>query len=350
MKKILSLLLIFPLLFSLFSCAEEEKAPREAVGGVRTESGEVYPTDLLFFDGKAVEFDEFRYYYLNYKNMYLEEDPSYFEKEGNEEKLKKEILTILLDNSAVREVAKENGITLTKSDKKAVQEEISKTIDYYQGETAFEDSLKASFMTMDLYTYVMEYSSLYLKLFNALFEDGKKYAWDDETFYDYYKEHYVAVQEIFLPYESGENKDKHPLTLEKAKEIYDKAMGGEDFWGLVEKYGKDENMLSSPDGYYFTEGQAEDTLYQASAALKIDGISEPVPGESGLYIIKRMDYKKHQMDKNKETALFGYTDSFGKWHSGAYDEEFISIYKKRAEKIEISYGPLWEKISTKTVF
>ena len=49
-----------------------------------------------------------------------------------------------------------------------------------------------------------------------------------------------------------------------------------------EKFGKDENMLDYPDGYYFTKGQAEDALYQASQALEIGGISEPIAAESGL--------------------------------------------------------------------
>ena len=350
MKKIISLTLALICLISLFSCAKEETGPRSAAGGIKTDEKDLYPAEFLFFQDKEIEFDEFRYYYLNLRDQYLKEDENYFDSQEAEKALKEEALDVLKTAWGARFLAEKHKVKLNSKDKKSVREDIEKTIEFYGGKEEFQKQLEASYMTMDLYHYMMEYSALYLKLFNTLYEDGGDFAWSDEEFYKYYKEHYVAVQQIFIPYKSGESKENYSATLKEANEIYDKAAGGEDFWQLIEKYGKDQNMLSFPDGYYFTKGQAEDVLYEKTLELKEGQISQPTPGETGLYILKRMSLKKLRMDENKKTTLFGYTDTANEFHAGAYDEEFQEKFKEQADKIKIKYSPYWESVSSKSVY
>ena len=350
MKRIVSLLLALIFLVSLPACAKEEVKPRSKAGGIHTEKGDEYPVDFLFFNGRAIEFDEFRYYYLNLRDQYLSEDENYFETEGAEETLKEEALSVLKTAWGARLLAEKYKIKLQNKEKISVKKDIEKTIDSYSEKEEFIKELESSFMTMDLYEYMMEYSALYLKLFNTLYKDGGKFAWSDKEFYQYYEENYLAIQQIFIPYKSGEDKENHPNTLKEAEEICSQAKDGKDFWQLIEKHGKDENMLSYPDGYYFTKGQAEDVLYDAALSLKVGEISSPVAGETGLYILKRMELKKLRMDQNKETTLFGYTDSFGEFHAGAYDEEFQKKFQKTADQIKVEFGDAWDQISTKTVF
>lgn len=349
MKQLLSLFLCFGIIFSLAAC-KEKGGPRPEAGGLHGQSGDLYPTSFLKFDETEVEFDLFRYYYLNYKKMYLEEDSAYFEKEGAQEQLKEEILEVLKDFYAIQFLAAEHKVRLNKDDREAVEADIEKTVEFYNGKEAFLGFLAESFMTEELYTYMMEYSALYLKLFNKLYKDSGKMEWSDDQFYEYYEANYVAAQQIYLPFEEGENKDNHPETLKLANSIHQKAKDGEDFWELVKAHGKDENMPDYPDGYYFTKGQAEDALYQATAALEKGGISEPVVGETGLYIIRRMELKKLRMDENRETTLYGYTDTLNEWHAGAYDTEFQELYKARAEKIAVTFSDAWSLVSTETVY
>ncbi len=349
MKRSLALLCALTLIFLLTAC-KTEMTETERLGGIHSSSGDVYPEEFLHFDGKAISFNEFRYYYLNYKNMYLEEDAAYFEREGAKEALKEEILQCLRDSFAVRMLAKEYKVSLSKEEKQAVQEDIDQTIEFYGGKDNFVKLLHESYMSFYLYQTMMEYSSLYLKLFNTLFKDGGEKAWSDEEFYRYYQEHYVAVQEVFLPFEENENRESCPNTKESAQQIYQKALNGEDFWSLVEKYGKDEKMLDHPDGYYFTKGEAEEALYQASAALEIGQVGQPVITDSGIYIIKRMEMREVRMRENRETALFGYRDTLDQWHAGAYDQVFFQLYRERAETIQVQFGDLWNEISTDTVY
>ena len=84
--------------------------------------------------------------------------------------------------------------------------------------------------------------------------------------------------------------------------------------------------------------------------MKKGEISKPVAGETGLYIIRRMEMKQLRMDENRETTLYGYNDTLGNWNAGAYDDEFQSLYKERAEKIKTDFGEYWDLVSTKTVY
>jgi hypothetical protein len=218
------------------------------------------------------------------------------------------------------------------------------------GQTATLEELKKSGLSLPLYREMLTYSSLYLKVFDKLYRDGGKEAFTDEEFYDWFREHYLAVQQIYLPFAEGESEKSCEQTRRTANSILEQAKGGADFWTLIEQHGKDETMLSYPDGYYFTEGQAETALYEASKALAIGEISEPVVTVSGIYLIKRMELRTLRMEENRETALFGYRDSADVWHGGAYDDAFYELYRARAKAISIRYSDAWDKISTATVF
>ena len=348
MQRTLSIFCALLLLVSLVGCGSGSAA--EKLGGLHTDSGDVYPEEFLTFDNEEVSFDEFRYYYLNYRDMYLEEDPDYFSREGAEKALKEEVLQCLLDSWAVRFLAKENDVSLDREEKETVQTNMQDTIALFGSEESFLEDLHASYMSRQYYETMMNYSSLYYKLFNTLFEAGGKEAYTDEEFYEYYEKNYLAVQELFLPFADGETADACPDTLARAAELRQKAEDGADFWALIEEYGEDENMLRYPDGYYITEGQAEDALYEASKALEIDGISEPVAGQTGVYLIRRVAMKRVRMDENRDIALFGYRDSLDEWHAGEYDRVFQELYRERAEMIKIEYGKYWDLVSTGTVF
>lgn len=348
MKRILAFFLCAVLILSVAGCQGKETMP-EPEGKLKTPDGEIYPESFLILDGLEVSFTEFRYYYLNYKNMHLTEDADYFNSTEREEALKQEVLDNLLDAWAVKLLAKEHKVSLTSSEKEAVQASIDKTIAQYQNEEEFLQELAKSYMNFSLYEKTMEFSSLYLKLFDTLYQDGGKEAWTDEEFFAYYREHYLAVQQIYLPFEDGETASDCPSTTSKAQNILKEYQDGADFWKLVETYGKDDRMLDYPDGYYLTQGQAEEVLYQASKALKIGEVSQPVVGKSGVYLIKRMELSELRMTQNRQTALFGYTDTFDQHYPGAYDEDFNRLYSARADEIKVEFSPYWDLVSTQTV-
>lgn len=348
MKRFFALFCILSLLLPLCACANDELSD-VPLGGIHTEAGDVYPEEFLVLDGKEVSFDEFRYFYLNYKTMYVEEDENYFQNGQNEKELKEEVLQYLLDRRAVEILAKKERVSLSAEEKKGVLQEIENTRAGYESEEAFLNDLHASFLSLTFYQDMLEYSALYLKLFDKLYRGDGKRAYSEEEFFAYFRENYLAVQEIFLPFEEGETKENCPKTLSLAESIRGQTESTP-FWDLIEQYGKDENMLNYPDGYYIKSGQAEDVLFAAAKELEIEGISQPVVGETGVYLLKRLELKELRMNENRESALFGYRDSFDVWHGGAYDEDFYRFYREKAGEIEIETPAIWEKISTESVF
>lgn len=345
MKKHLFILMLIPLLF-FSSCEKNSPALKEVSGETETQTEEFYPKDFLFLNNESVSFEEFRYYYLNYKNMYLEKDAAFFDQEENEEKLKNDIVTILLDNRGIRLLAEENGFVLTNADRKAVAENI-KNAKKEHGEKAFSESLSSVFMTEDLYRRSLENALVSSKLFSTLFEEGGKFAWDKKTYYAYFKENFLSAETVLFPYEKKETKEKCENTLKKAEEFLEKLKSGEEFYYLVNTYGND---LVFYEGDSFQKGKEKDTFYQAVAPLKAGEISPPVLTEDGVFLLRRIEDSPSLMEKKRANALFGSTDEKGVFHPGAYDEEFILLYKKRSENIKITYGKEWNGIRSNTVF
>lgn len=347
MKKVISILLALVLIVCLFSCSV--KTEEERAGFVRIGEEEIYPEYVLLFNGKKVLFDEFRYCYLNYRDMHLAEDEAYFEREGAEETLKEEVLQFLLSNWAVRFLAETHKISLTRAETAAVNEEIDALIEESGGKDAFAAALRKQYMTESFYRSLMRYYALYKKTFDALFAEGSPEAWSDEEFYAYYQEHYLSVQEIYIAFEAGESPENCPKTEERIRAVHAEALAGQDFWKLVEKYGEDPNMEKNPAGYYFTRGQAEEALYLASKALAENEVSAPVRGSSGYYIIKRVPMTQAKMEENKSTALYGYEDSYGASYGGAYEDAFAELYEAVAKSITVEFWDKWDQLSTKTV-
>lgn len=351
MKRCFALVTALMILLSLPACGKKEyDYPEEKIGGIKTENGNVYPETFLSFNGEAVSFDMFRYYYLNYRDEYLKGDKDYFKKEGTEAALKEEVLNCLLDYYAIRFLAEEYDVELSEEEMDAVRSDIEKTVEFYGNEDAFLEVIHESYMSHGLYYKMMEYSSLYQKLFYALYEDGGEEAWSDEEYEEYYRSHYLAIQHVFLPYAEGESEEKCEATMAEAERILGEAKAGSDFWKLVETYGKDEGMLDHPDGLYLTDGEGEDVLIQAAKELTVGQISDPVKAKGGVHIIKRLEMSDLRIKENRSTALFGYYDTLDQWHPGAYDDAFQTLYREKAKTIKADLGEYWSVISTETVY
>lgn len=83
-----------------------------------------------------------------------------------------------------------------------------------------------------------------------------------------------------------------PATKEEAKKLADeivkKARDGEDFYSLVEQYGEDPGMVNNPAGYLFTYGAMVPEFEEASFALEVGEISDPVETTYGYHVIKKL--------------------------------------------------------------
>ncbi len=345
MKKTLLFLLCFCLVIPFSGCSDEN----ECLGALLVDGAETHPETVLTLNGETVSFDEFRYYYLNCRDAALKEDETRFQKAGSEEALKEETLSLLRNKYAVTLYCRDEGIELTSEEKDQIDDEIEAAAELYGGSDSFLKSLHASYMSMQYYREMLEFTAMRDALMTHLFGEGGKWTWSDEEFYSYYESHYLAVQVLKISYRSGETAEEHPVTEEALAAIRSELDSGADFWALIEAYGEDDEMEGYPDGYYVTEGEAEEVLYEAASALSVGEISGAVAGADGLYLIRRVALKKERMDENRVTALYGYTDSLGTYHPGAYDEVFEEKCLERAATVSVTTLPVWDQISTSTV-
>ena len=112
-------------------------------------------------------------------------------------------------------------------------------------------------------------------------------------------------------------------TEEEAKKIKQKLDKGEDFAKLAKENSLDGNKEDGGSLGYFSEGQMVPAFEQATAALKIGQISEPVKTDFGYHIIKLEDKRKATMD------------SFDKLRSRIFDTmaaQFIQDYFSQLQK------------------
>ena len=288
----------------------------------------------------------------------------------------KDVVNSIKQEYVAQQLAKENGIKLTEDDKKSIDSNIKSTQSNYESEKEYLDALKSSYLTEDLLRKMYEFSTIYQKVDKQLFTVGGKYATSEKDFKKIVQDtdEYSRVIHILIPYEcqveitdsaAKESYDKATLSAklsakqsafkalsedeqakakEKAKKLAEdvlkKAKDGEDFKKLIEKYGWDPGMESSPDGYYVNKNTSfVQEFKDAAFKLKENEISGLVENNSyGWFIIKRLPVDMDYVDKNIENMI------------KEYDTPKISeLYNERTEKMEVVYDEIFDKITADSI-
>lgn len=331
-------------------------------------------------DGHDIDFDTFRYYYFytltNYTNNYGVNLDTIKQIDDGFNIFMKDVVNNIKQEYVAQQLAKENGIKLTEDDKKTIDSNIKSTQSNYESEEEYLNALKSSYLTEDLLRKMYEFSTIYQKVDKQLFSAGGKYATSEKDFKKIVQntDEYSRVIHILIPYEcqveitdsaAKESYDKAALSAklsakqsafkalsedeqakakEKAKKLAEdvlkKAKDGEDFKKLIEKYGWDPGMESSPDGYYVNKNTSfVQEFKDAAFKLKENEISGLVENNSyGWFIIKRLPVDMDYVEKNIENMI------------KEYDTPKISeLYNERTEKMKVVYDEIFDKITADSI-
>lgn len=331
-------------------------------------------------DGHDIDFDTFRYYYFytltNYTNNYGVNLDTIKQIDDGFNIFMKDVVNNIKQEYVAQQLAKENGIKLTDDDKKTIDSNIKSTQSNYESEEEYLNALKSSYLTEDLLRKMYEFSTIYQKVDKQLFSAGGKYATSEKDFKKIVQntDEYSRVIHILIPYEcqveitdsaAKESYDKATLSAklsakqsafkalsedeqakakEKAKKLAEdvlkKAKDGEDFKKLIEKYGWDPGMESSPDGYYVNKNTSfVQEFKDAAFKLKENEISGLVENNSyGWFIIKRLPVDMDYVEKNIENMI------------KEYDTPKISeLYNERTEKMKVVYDEIFDKITADSI-
>lgn len=279
MKKTLVFLLVILLALSSLSSCENDKYTVLTVGE------------------NKVGFDEYRYFYLNYRRDFTEEGIT--DSEELAKKIKDNLEFSLRKKYAISEWAKERGISLSSDELASLKQQKQGYIDSYGGRDAFLAEIANGFMTEELFDSVSQAQLIENKLRSFEYNEFTgSIRSDDATVEKYIKDNFIHATHVLIMNDEGESvEDNYNLALS----IAEKAANGVDFDSLILEYNEDTDMNKTTVGYYFAEGQLIIEFEQAAMALEIGEISGVVESDIGYHIIKRLEIEDEYINKNFDT-------------------------------------------------
>lgn len=323
LKQITSLFLAASLgMLCLTGCGTTEKKEDDSAQ-LLVDGKEVSIPYLAKVGDDEIPYDEFRYYFLNYKSQVEENDPDIWETDADaEQNMIDSAYQQTLANYVIRTCAKEYDIELDDTESDAVDESIQNSIDSAGSEEEFNQILESQYLTPDLYREVLEAQLLSSKLLDYLCENDFKSQYQEAAVSEI-KSTFIRASHILV------EEDQEEL----ANELAQRARNGEDFNYLVEQYGQDEGMVNNADGYYFTEGEMVTEFYDAANALEIGEISDPVKSSYGYHVIKRLPLEDSYIEENL-TDLMEKTETIQEAYKNFLTSKIDSLDVKKQENFD----------------
>ena len=287
-------------------------------GGSKTDNTPVVAT----IDGEDIHSSELAAYIV-YNMMYYENsfgmDMSSMADEQIFSSIKEGCLNQVKQYRAIEKLAKEEGVSLSKSSKEKLEENKnsnrealgSKTGSFTRwlkytvkgDEDPFETYLNSYGYTEELYDKNNETMQLMDDIIEKYYEEG--------TIKDRFNNTYLHAKSILIKDtdEEGNALEGDALTAaqKKAQEILDKAKADPDSFDDLWK--ENNTDTAQPDtGYYFTEGDMVDEYYQAVVAMEPGAINEELVYYKGYgwFIIEKLD-----LDEKALTDTAAYLNNSG---------------------------------------
>ncbi len=329
LKRIISLLLAASMgILCLSGCNSEKNEDSSAK--LLVDGEEVSIPYLAKVGDDEISYDEFRYYFLFYKDQLEENVENVWEtNEDAEQNLIDYSYQQTMANYAIRTWAEEYGLELNETESSSIDDSIQQSIDTAGSEEAFNEALDSQYLTADLYRQMLETQVLSSKLLDYLCENDFKSQYEEEAISEI-KSTFIRASHILV------EEDQEEL----AQELATRARNGEDFDSLIEEYGEDPGMEDNPDGYYFTEGEMVTEFYDAANALAEGEVSDPVKSDYGYHVIKRLPLEDSYIEENL-TELMGKTDTI----QNAYHDFLTS----KINSLDVEKQENFDKISIESV-
>lgn len=254
------------------------------------------------------------------------------------EYLKEQTISKIKVSASILRIAKENNITLNNNDLKEIEDGLQKFIKNLGGETKFRELLKKNDTNEKSYIEVAKINKLYDKIYEFLYDEGKRNDLNYEELTNYtklYNDEYVKIKQIVLL-----KKDLDKNTYLSEAVINQKEKLAEDLVKqLKDAKNIDDFIIKYSEGYedsvkseYYLKTELVEELKKAINSLKVGEISNVVSSEAAYHIIIR-----EELD---EAKLEDFLDS-------KREEKFIKNISDNLKKIVIINGDYLEKITVK---
>lgn len=258
---------------------------------------------ILSVGGYEINYGLYRYFFLNYKAGYTEEQLSEDADKVYDE-IKEACYESLCGMYTIIAMCAEHGIGVGDED---IKQKVATTKDSIKeqykdagdrtGERGFREEMESNFMTEAVFDFVFAVDYCEEKLFTKMTgAQGELYT-DETAFRRVLDEEFIRVLQIYI---NTDNKDK---TYEECKALAEKvakkAQDGADFNELIAENSNDYSMTR--DGYYMPRGWMDEDFEKAAFALEEGEVSGVLELGDGFHIIKRVEKEDTYLEKHYET-------------------------------------------------
>lgn len=297
---------------------------------------------LMTINGTDVEFDVFRYYYLNIKYQLDYGDSSVWDTEayGQEalDYFKDYVSDQVILHYVIPQTFEDLGLTLAPEDKQEIDNYITDLIaDYEEAGYTYEQFLAYNYMTEDIFRQVLENDKYYSAIQDHLYGEDGVAANDEDEFVKYVRENYVTCQHILIAFEHFAEDEAYAdatedelkaAAKELADELYDRVVtDGDDLYELSQIYGDDPGMENNEAGYTFTYGEMVQEFEDKTFELEVGAVGEPVETSYGYHIIKKLELNESEL----------------------YANAFAAYLTKKLDELDVTYSADFENLKPTSI-
>lgn len=310
-------------------------APKQNNWKLKIDGVDTEITCPLKIDGRGVDFELFRYYYLALKEQVEYEDSTV---DFKDKEAQASLMNLALGQvkyvMAVEDTAKKYGFTLSDEDVAEIDEKMKSVFDKVGGADAYREELKKGNLTQELYERLLTSNALYTAMSEELVGiegDGRKITVTfDEAVKAYDKLNYrlAAIPFMINLYDSEGNQVDEKTAEKRQKEALSEAektykkLASTDFLTLMkEHYEKEEDI--NLQQYYPIDNLAL-MVGDEIKELKVGEYSKPMLANSAYFIFYRLEPDKEYLLNNaKQNVILACSEE----KLGEILDDYINSYK-----------------------
>lgn len=286
---------------------------------------------VMTVGGKDVQYQEFRYYFLNNKRDSFGEDTELTEEQ-------REALRELTEDNAryskaIETMAEKYGAKLSSEDMNALEAYIAeyRATECYNNDDTYRMALEAQYMTDWLFRMLQKNNTLAYRTIERMRESGVINTDDATIDALMLSDELLCIKEIYIGYNTEETKTIARSRAEKALEAL---TNGEDFAEVMRDYSDYNEASMSPEhGYYTTEYEMPEYIWTAATAIAEGECSAIIESPYGYHIVMRAEKDTAYMNSIRE-------DIGERYASAMYAKELYSTM----DTLEVEYTSYGETL------
>ncbi len=288
---------------------------------------------VMTVGGENVEYQEYRYFFLNNKRDSFGADEQLTNEQTDE------LIAMTEENSrhrhALIKMADKYGAKLTAEEIKeadAYVDEYRKT--YFGSDEEYLLALDEQYMTDYLFRELTKESTLAYSVLDKMKESGAIIRDGEEFDKVLESDEIICIKEIYVAFTTEANRD---IAEKRAEEALGKLMSGAEFEDMMREYSDyNEKELSPEHGYYTMKFDALDVIYDAAAGLAEGEYSYVIESEYGFHIVKRCPKDAEYMETIREEIYENYTYAKFSEEYDSFMDTMEIVYTEYGASIDFS--------------